>query len=139
LFVTLLPVSNCSLVVRSTSANEARWNGLIEALNKASDDGFTAHVEFVDDPTWYGATPELLRDSVSEHNIMASVLFMADEQTLADTDFPIVCVDLAYRSPEFRCIATELWGVENNLNISNMDWEDFADSTDERGIFRGFK
>jgi len=31
-----------------------------------------------------------------------------------------------------------LWGVENNLNISNMDWEEFASAVDEGGVFRGF-
>jgi hypothetical protein len=32
----------------------------------------------------------------------------------------------------------ELWGVENNLNIANMDWEDFAGRVDESGVSRGF-
>lgn len=32
----------------------------------------------------------------------------------------------------------ELWSVDNNLNIANMDWEEFADNTDGDGIFRGF-
>jgi hypothetical protein len=26
----------------------------------------------------------------------------------------------------FRCIPPELWGIDNNLNIANMDWDDFA-------------
>ena len=29
-------------------------------------------------------------------------------------------------------------GVENNLNIANIDWEDFASAVDESGVFRGF-
>jgi hypothetical protein len=32
-----------------------------------------------------------------------------------------------------------LWGVENNLNIANMGWEEFADAVDEDGTFRGFR
>jgi len=28
--------------------------------------------------------------------------------------------------------------VENNLNIANMDWEDFAGAAGADGIFRGF-
>lgn len=31
-----------------------------------------------------------------------------------------------------------LWSVENNLNLGNMDWRDFANATDGNGIFRGF-
>jgi hypothetical protein len=30
-------------------------------------------------------------------------------------------------------------GVENNLSISNLDWEDFADAVDSDGVFRGFE
>ncbi|MGF1568782.1 MAG: hypothetical protein ACFCVD_12050 [Nodosilinea sp.] len=38
----------------------------------------------------------------------------------------------------FRVIPREMWGVENNLSISNMDYYEFADSTDADGVFRGF-
>ncbi|MBE1565995.1 hypothetical protein H4W81_008774 [Nonomuraea africana] len=34
-----------------------------------------------------------------------------------------------------RAIATELYSIEANLSIGNMD---FADAMDEEGIFRGF-
>jgi len=38
----------------------------------------------------------------------------------------------------FRCIPSELWGVENNLNIANMDWDEFVAVTDQHRVFRGF-
>ncbi|MEO6701722.1 MAG: hypothetical protein ABI140_02000 [Jatrophihabitantaceae bacterium] len=41
------------------------------------------------------------------------------------------------RSP-FRVTAAELWSVENNLNLANMDWDDFAGAADSDGVFRGF-
>jgi uncharacterized protein DUF6924 len=31
-----------------------------------------------------------------------------------------------------------MWGVENNLSLANMDFEEFADSVDADGVFRGF-
>lgn len=31
-----------------------------------------------------------------------------------------------------------MWSVENNLSIANMGFEEFADSADEKGVFRGF-
>jgi hypothetical protein len=31
-----------------------------------------------------------------------------------------------------------MWGVENNLSIANMDFEEFADAVGPDGIFRGF-
>ena len=39
----------------------------------------------------------------------------------------------------FRCIPPELWAVENNLNIANMDWESFADEAGEDGVYRGLQ
>lgn len=40
--------------------------------------------------------------------------------------------------PAFRVIPSQLWSVENNLNISNMDWRDFFQATGAGGVFRGF-
>jgi hypothetical protein len=38
----------------------------------------------------------------------------------------------------FRVIPREIWSVENNLSISNMDYHEFADNIDSDGVFRGF-
>jgi hypothetical protein len=31
-----------------------------------------------------------------------------------------------------------MWSVENNLSLSNLDYDDFANSVDAFGVFRGF-
>jgi hypothetical protein len=77
-----------------------------------------------------------------------SVLFIADSVTFATPEHPILVVDLrdkylsltefpeiAGRTP-FRCIPPALWSVENNLSIANLDWEDFAEDTDDDGVYR---
>jgi hypothetical protein len=38
----------------------------------------------------------------------------------------------------FRVIVSELPSVENNINLANMDWEDFTQAVGEDAIFRGF-
>ena len=38
----------------------------------------------------------------------------------------------------FRVVPSEMWSVQNNLTISNMDREDLAGNVDGEGIFRGF-
>jgi hypothetical protein len=35
-------------------------------------------------------------------------------------------------------IPAELWSVEINLAIANMDFEEFAENTDADGVLRGF-
>lgn len=46
-------------------------------------------------------------------------------------------VNLLDDTEPFRCIARELWGVDNNLNLANLDWEDFDQATID-GVFWGF-
>ncbi len=84
---------------------------------------------------------ELVKASVPAEPRKASVLFIAETATLAEPDHPILVADLRGGSDraQFRCIAAQLWGIENNLNIANMDWEEFADAVDANGIFRGFE
>ena len=66
------------------------------------------------------------------------MLFIADSTTSASSDHPVLVVDLLDGSLRpFRCIPPELWAVENNLNIANMDWESFAGEVGKEGVYRG--
>jgi hypothetical protein len=73
---------------------------------------------------------------------VSGLVFIADETTLTDPDHPVLVVDLmdfeGRHLEPFRCIPSELWSVENNLNLANMDWSEFTGATDEHRIFRGF-
>jgi hypothetical protein len=35
-------------------------------------------------------------------------------------------------------VPAELWSVENNLSLANMDFHQFADNVAPDGVFRGF-
>ncbi|MFD8420360.1 DUF6924 domain-containing protein [Streptomyces sp. NPDC059668] len=37
-----------------------------------------------------------------------------------------------------RVTAAELWGIENNLSLANMDFEEFTGAAGNDGVFRGF-
>ncbi|GAB4214988.1 MAG: hypothetical protein OHK0012_14070 [Synechococcales cyanobacterium] len=59
--------------------------------------------------------------------------------TLSNPEQPILVVDLIHEPGRtFRVIPGEIWAVENNLSIANMDFHDFANSVDPDGVFRGF-
>ena len=64
------------------------------------------------------SSPTVFPFSSPDHPIL--VVDMSDT-FLSVAEFP----EIAGRTP-FRCIPTELWSVDNNLNIANMGWEDFA-------------
>jgi hypothetical protein len=57
-----------------------------------------------------------------------------DDKILSVAEFP----EIADRTP-FRCVSPELWDVENNLSIGNMDWEEFVSEIGHDGVFRGFE
>ncbi|WBC08931.1 hypothetical protein [Micromonospora sp. WMMA1947] len=56
--------------------------------------------------------------------------------TLPDTP---CALDLVHEPGRwFRVLPAEMWSVEDNLSIGNMDFFEFADAADPDGVFRGF-
>ena len=137
--VPTLPQRNCSLLVRTDFTSDDSWQQVADEATRENEDGFLADAEPVSDPALAGAGWESCQSSgcaADRHG--ASVLFIADSVALSSTDHPILVVDLSdtfLSVPEFpeiggrmpfRCIPAELWSVDNNLNIANMDWEEFG-------------
>lgn len=149
-YVPILPKLNCSLLVRTDFSSDEAWQQLAGQATRENEDGFRAYAEPVSDPVFDAASWETVKAAVPANGDGASVLFIADSISLSSPDHPILVVDLegmyvfAAEFPEiagwtpFRCIPSELWAVENNLNISNMDWEDFSGAAGDDGVFRGF-
>ena len=116
-----------------------------------TEDGFTAFVTFVNDRAYEGITPSQLLERVPA-DVHHAVVFLVDTTTLIHPDRPILVVNLydyaealedQGKGPQygatFRVVPSEMWSVQNNLTISNMDWEEFAGNLDGDGIFRGFE
>jgi hypothetical protein len=138
-----------TLLVRTDFTDDDAWDQVRdEATREYGPDGFCACVEPVSDPAWAGATWEAVKAAAPTDDTGACVLFIADSITFTSPEHSILVVDLddkilsvaefpeiADRTP-FRCIPSALWGVENNLSIANLSWEDFADAVDDDGIYR---
>jgi hypothetical protein len=136
-----LPRSNSSLLVRTDFTGNDAWQQVSDEAQWENTDGFRAHIVPVSDPAFDRATWETVKAAVPANDHGASVLFIADSTTLTSPDHPILAVSLlgsAGKAP-FRCIPSELWSVDNNLNIANMSWEDFTSAVDEDGVFRRFR
>lgn len=133
-----LPKTDNSLLLRTDFSNVTAWVSLCEAIQVPSKEGFLATVSCVSDPAYEGLTVEQLLGLAPESGALAFV-FIADRLTLTDPEQPVLVVDLCHNPGRtFRVIPGEMWGVENNLSIGNMDFYEFADSTDPDGVFRGF-
>jgi hypothetical protein len=135
-----LPISSSSLLVRTDFTSDEAWEQVRDDALRENEDGFRAYVEPVSDPAFEHTTWAAVRAAVPSHAEGASVLFIADHTTLSSPDRPVLVVDLLDKDlTPFRCVPSELWGVDNNLNLANMDWADFADEVDNDGVFRGFR
>ena len=132
-----LPATDASPLVRTDFSDPIAWTRLLEVLSTETVDGFRAYVEVVDDPSWQDARPEDLASAIPA-NSAAAALFIGDRIALSDSEFPVLVVDLWGDNAPFRCIARELWGPANNLNIANMDFDEFAGAAGSDGVFRGF-
>ena len=131
-----IPETDNALVLRTDFSNEAAWEDARSAITAPVGD-FEAHVTFVSDPDYEGISKADLLHALE--GTARSYLFVVDEKTLADTEHPILVIDLFEdHGRTFRVIPHEMWSVENNLSIGNMDFSEFADAVDDDGVFRGF-
>ncbi|MFI9649356.1 DUF6924 domain-containing protein [Streptomyces sp. NPDC052040] len=138
-----LPQTDETLLVRTDFSDQAAWGALRTAIATPNEDDFLAHVHIVDDPAHRDLTAEQV---VALAPARGSLMIVADTTALTAPEMPLLAVmphDEEDAQPgeefsELRVIARELWSIENNLSIANMDWEEFADAADEDGVFRGF-
>jgi hypothetical protein len=136
-----LPESTNALVIRTDFSDPAGWDAVRSAIGEPVHDPagtFQAYVEFVSDPEYQGLTSAQAL-SILPSGLHSSFIFLVDRVSLSDPEHPILVVDL-YDQPgrTFRVIPAEMWAVENNLSIANMDFDEFAGAVDQDGIFRGF-
>ncbi|MBV9882568.1 MAG: hypothetical protein JO276_06125 [Sphingomonadaceae bacterium] len=122
-------------LIRTDFSDDAAWRALAAAAVAPSPEGFQAYVEIVEDRGFEGATPAQLAEAAGGRR---GCLIVADAVAIHDDEHPFLCLELAPAGRSFRVIPRELWGVENNLSLANMDFEEFADAADPDGVFRGF-
>ena len=133
----MLPESEQTLIIRTDFSDDAAWDRLCRAIRTPSTGfGFLANVEFVNDRQHDGAAVETLVTMAPESQVL---LFVADRVTLSSPDQPVLAVYLFDTPFQFlRVIPSELWGIENNISLGNMDFEEFVQNAGPDGIFRGF-
>ncbi len=130
-----LPKSDDTLVVRTDYSDDQAWEAVCAAIRRPVGQ-FRANVEYVSDPAYDGLAAERLLALIPPASNHA-VIFVVDQTTLIHPERPVLVVDLeATPGRTFRVVPRQMWGVENNLSLANMDFEEFADAVDADGIFR---
>lgn len=135
----VLPQTQSPLILRTDFSNQAVWTAICTEVQKpVGIFRFRANVEFLDDVEYSGITKDQLLERIPK-NYNHSFIIIVDQTAISLPEHPLLVLDLYEKSGnEFRAVPLQIQSIENNLSIANMDFEEFADSVDEDGIFRGF-
>jgi|SRR6266498_684215 len=139
MFMKQIPETEYAVVLRTDFSDQATWKTICATiLEPVGDFHFLANVEFLDDMQYADITKGQLLELIPK-NYDHSFIIVADQTAISNPDHPLLVVDLYEKSGrEFRAIPSQIQGIENNLSIANMDFDEFADSVDADGVFRGF-
>ena len=130
-----LPDAENALVVRTDFSDQGAWETVQREITEPVD-GFQAYVHFVDDRELSGLSlPEIVKAAGHDR----SYVMVVDRTAIESSEHPVLVIDL-YDEPgrTFRALPSCVQSIENNLSISNMDFEEFARAVGKDGIFRGF-
>jgi hypothetical protein len=120
-------------LIRTDFSDDKAWAALKVLIATPNADGFRAFVEIIDDAAFDGA----IFDDTALKSVKNALVIVADQLTLAAPSHPLLCIHPA-SGGTLRVIADELWSIENNLSIANMDFEEFVSAAGPDGVFRGF-
>jgi hypothetical protein len=141
--VSRLPMTPSVPVLRVDFSNNALWDQLKNEILSPTDEGFGANVEFVEDQSLAGLDEAAIVDAMPKaypSRYEHPVIFVVDSVAASLSDHPLLVIDLHEEDAceSFRATPRQVQAIENNLSIANMDFDDFADSVDSDGVFRGF-
>jgi hypothetical protein len=132
-----LPNGDSALLIRTEFGDDAKWGAIVDATTRENADGFVANLSVVDDPAWAGASVEAIVAAHAGDKVRV-VAFLFDAAAASDKRRALLCINLTSKKVRtIRVLPTEVWSVENNLSLGNMEWRDFANALKD-GVFEGF-
>jgi hypothetical protein len=120
-------------VIRTDFTDDSLWDEIQKDITATNTMGFSANVRFIERREFSDlSVKEIFQiiPGLSEYGC----IFIADTITMTSFEHHLLVIDPS--NPEgdaFRVIPSEVWSVENNLSLANMD------SADPDCVFRGFK
>jgi hypothetical protein len=132
-----IPPTENTLALRTDFTDEDAWYAICDEIQDP-DDEFGTIVDFVSDPAFDGLTADQLPALLPEKTFL-TFAFIIDRLAMFHPDHPVLVVDLKEQpGRSFRVVVPEMGNVESNLSIANMQFHEFADAADVKGVFRGF-
>jgi hypothetical protein len=133
-----LPQTPDTLVLRTDFHDDASWQSVCEQISSSSCEGYVERYTFVSDSTWIDFPQELM----TAFQPPPYFYLVVDRDTIEHEEHPVLAVNLSPYGADgprtFRLLPAEATSFACNMNLANMDFEEFAESADADGIFRGF-
>lgn len=135
-----IPDTEHSPVPRTDFSDQAAWEKIRSEIQRpVGFFRFVAYVDFIDDIQYADLTAHQVLHFISP-TYHHSFIILVDRTAISNPDHPLLVIDLFDDAhQEFRALTSQIQGIENNLSIGNMDFEDFTNETDSDGVFRGFR
>lgn len=132
-----LTADGATPLIRTWFGDDRLWRALLSAVETPSPEGFLAVLNVLDERSLEAATPQDVA-SLMPYQSEYTIAVLADQRSMTDIELPLLVVlaDGSAEPPTMRVVASELWGIENNMSLANMEWDDFARSVDNDGVFR---
>lgn len=132
------PPTNGCIIVRTDFSDDTAWAQVVGESQTLLDGQLLVEYTFVNDLDFEGMTADELSAVHEPANDLAlSIFAIADAETSSDPDRSVRVVDIFRDRDDLRSVPEELSSVVVNLDLANMDWEDFVEGSRD-GVFRGF-
>ena len=133
------PATQDPLVIRTDYSSDDAYSMLLARMSAPSAEGFRAYLTFASDTSLSGRSAEEIIAASSLH-YEHFFLFVMDSTTFHHPEHPILCLGLkTNEGKSLRVIPSEMCAIENNLSTANMDFEDFVETADPDGVYRGVR
>ncbi|MFB6614697.1 hypothetical protein ACFCV9_10870 [Streptomyces sp. NPDC056367] len=127
-----------TLLVRTDFTQPHAWQTLLTTVQTPNSHGFLAETVTIDDPAYRDLPPEHVLERLPADQ-QDRLVALADTTTLTHDELPILVIDRSEEPPQhLRVTADQLWSIDNNLTLGNMDYEEFTEAAHDDGVFRGF-
>ena len=132
-----LPQTQYPLVLRTDFTDPSAWEKARHAILKPFGD-YRASVAFIDDVAYRDITQEQLLQIIPDNDHHRFIIVF-DYLTVSMPESPLLIVDL-YEDPgrTFRAIPSQIFEIQSNLSLANMDFSEFADFVDQDGVYCGY-
>ncbi len=134
-----------ALLIRTDYSNDEKWNRVIGKFQEEDDLGYCANVSIISNKAllYNLYIKDIIEVLQLKTKYTVGYIFVADNETFKNSKSPILAVNIDKEKsyPSFRFIPSVASEVDNNLYISNMDFEEFVEMAEvmEDRIFAGFQ